>query len=147
MVAVWFCVASPATSADLSDVPDATVAEDYDPWQPFNEAMFVVNHDILDRYVMKPVATGWRAVVPELARRGLDHAFENVAMPKRFVNCMLQGRLLGASRELARFTINTTVGVVGFFDVAETQLDLEPSDADTAQTLGVFGIGPGPYLL
>ena len=139
------CGAAPrAVAAEVAD--DDPVA-DYDPWQPFNEAMFVVDHDVLDRFVMKPAATGWRAVVPDLARRSLGNAFDNVAMPKRFVNNMLQGRLLGASRELARFVVNTTVGVAGLFDVAGTQLHLDSSEADTGQTLGVYGIGPGPYLV
>ena len=138
---------TPARGADVDDATDASTEPDYDPWQRFNEAMFVVDHDVVDRFVLKPVATGWTCVVPDVARRGLDRAFENVAMPKRFVNSLLQGRLLGASREVARFVVNSTVGIVGFFDVAQGQLHLEPSDADTGQTLGVYGIGPGPYVL
>ena len=144
-LAVAYGIASRATAAEI--IADTDAPSDYDPWQPFNETMFVVNHDALDRYVLKPVATGWRALIPEVARRGLDRAFDNIAMPKRFVNSVLQGRLIGASREIARFAVNTTVGVVGFIDVAQSQLHLEASDADTGQTLGVYGVGPGPYLV
>jgi phospholipid-binding lipoprotein MlaA len=68
-------------------------------------------------------------------------------MPKRLVNNLLQGRFRGAGRELARFGVNTTVGLVGFLDVARAQLHIEKSDADTGQTLGVYGFGPGPYLV
>jgi len=126
---------------------DAPAAEDYDPWQPFNEKMFFFNHGILDRYLLKPVAKGWNKVVPDVGKRGLDRAFENLGMPKRVVNNLLQGRFRGAGREVARFGVNTTIGVVGFLDVAKAQLHIEPSDADTGQTLGVYGFGPGPYLV
>jgi len=142
---------SPATSADegLQPVADAEpdVSEDYDPWEKFNEKMFFFNHDILDRYVLKPVATGWSKVVPDCGKRGLDRAFDNLGMPKRLVNNLLQGRFRGAGRELARFGVNTTIGVVGFLDVARAQMHIEKSDADTGQTLGVYGLGPGPYLV
>jgi phospholipid-binding lipoprotein MlaA len=67
-------------------------------------------------------------------------------MPKRFVNKVMQGRLPGASVELMRFVLNTTVGFAGFFDVA-SRLGLEKSDADTGQTFGVWGLRPGPYLV
>jgi phospholipid-binding lipoprotein MlaA len=122
-------------------------SDDYDPWRPFNEKMFFFNHGILDRYLLKPVAKGWNKVVPDVGKRGLDRAFDNLGMPKRVVNNLLQGRFSGAGREVARFGVNTTIGVVGFLDVAKAQLHIEPSDADTGQTLGVYGFGPGPYLV
>ena len=145
-------MASPATSADEALQPpiadaEQDVSDDYDPWQRFNEKMFFFNHDILDRYVLKPVATGWGKVLPDVGKRGLDRAFDNLGMPKRLVNNLLQGRFRGAGRELARFGVNTTVGVVGFLDVARAQLHIEKSDADTGETLGVYGLGPGPYLV
>jgi phospholipid-binding lipoprotein MlaA len=145
-------MAASATSADeafgspTADV-EANVSDDYDPWQRFNEKMFFFNHDVLDHYLLKPVATGWSKVLPDCGKRALDRAFDNLAMPKRLVNNLLQARLRGAGRELARFGVNTTVGVVGFFDVARAQLHIEKSDADTGQTLGVYGFGPGPYLV
>ena len=143
---------SPATSADEALQPPIADAEqeasdDYDPWQRFNEKMFSFNHDILDRYLLKPVATGWGKILPDVGKRGLDRAFDNLGMPKRLVNNLLQGRVRGAGRELARFGVNTTVGVVGFLDVARGQLHIEKSEADTGQTLGVYGFGPGPYLV
>jgi phospholipid-binding lipoprotein MlaA len=127
---------------------DALAAsDDYDPWRPFNEKMFFFNHGILDRFFLKPVAKGWNKVVPDVGKRGLDRAFDNLGMPKRVVNNLLQGRFSGAGREVARFGVNTTIGVVGFLDVAKAQLHIERSDADTGQTLGVYGFGPGPYLV
>jgi phospholipid-binding lipoprotein MlaA len=141
----------------LSDVPPSTVtgAEaqagdttegmDYDPWERFNEKTFWFNHDVLDRYALKPVATVWQKI-PDPMRQGLANAFHNLAMPKRLVNEVLQARFQEAGSEVARFLLNTTVGVAGFVDVA-SRTGLEESDADTGQTLGVYGAGPGPYLV
>src|SRR2546425_11375898 len=145
-------MASPATSADEDLQPpiadaEQGVSDDYDPWQGFNEKMFCFNHDVLDHYVLKPVATGWGKVLPDRGKRGLDRAFDNLGMPRRLVNNLLQGRFRGAGRELARFGVNTTVGVVGFLDVARAQLHIEKNDADTGQTPGLYGFGPAPYLV
>jgi phospholipid-binding lipoprotein MlaA len=119
---------------------------DYDPWQPFNERMFAFNHDVLDRYLVKPAATGWAKVAPEATRRSLSRFFDNLDMPRRLVNNLLEARPLGAGRELARFAVNTTVGVGGLFDVASA-LHIERSDADAGETLALYGVGAGPYLV
>ncbi len=125
---------------DVGDEPD------YDPWQPFNEVMFSFNHDILDRWLLKPAATGWETIMPAVARRGVARAFDNLEMPKRLVNNVLQLRPIGAGREVGRFVLNTTVGVAGLIDVA-TVIHLEKSDADTGQTLALYGVGDGPYVV
>lgn len=136
-------------SVEASDLPpprpDSEAAPDYDPWESFNAQTFSFNFNVLDRYGLKPVADVWSRA-PRVVRTGLANAFDNVAMPRRFVNKVLQGRLPGAGEELARFGINSSVGVAGFFDVA-SRVGLEKSDADTGQTLGVYGIRPGPYLV
>jgi len=125
---------------------DAREGIDYDPWESFNQKTFWLNHDVLDHYALKPVATVWQKAVPDPARQSLANAFDNLAMPRRLVNKVFQGRFPGAAREVARFLVNTTVGVAGFFDVA-TRVGLKKSDADTGQTLGVYGVGAGPYLV
>jgi phospholipid-binding lipoprotein MlaA len=137
----------PVETAVEETAPEEAAPEvaDYDPWEPFNERMFWFNHGVLDRYVVKPAATGWGTVLPDPARRHLGQAFENLEMPRRLVNNLLQLRPLGAGQELLRFVINTTAGIAGFFDVAGA-LHIEESDADAGQTLGVYGVGPGPYL-
>ncbi len=134
--------ASPLVTASS----DAEDAPDYDPWQPFNEAMFTFNHDVLDGWLVKPAATGWDKIMPAPARRSLARAFDNLDMPRRFVNNLLQLRPIGAGREMGRFILNTSVGVGGLFDVAAL-LHLEKSDADTGQTLALYGLGGGPYLV
>jgi phospholipid-binding lipoprotein MlaA len=118
---------------------------EYDPWESFNRKMFAFNRQ-LDRIVLKPVAKVWNFVVPDLAQQSLANAFDNVAMPRRLLNSLFQLKMEGAGRELARFFLNISMGVGGFFDVA-TELGIPRSEEDTGQTLGHYGIGPGPYLV
>lgn len=121
-------------------------APDYDPWQPFNEVMFSFNHDVLDRFLVKPAATGWQWITPLVARRSLARAFDNLEMPRRVVNNLLQLRPIGAGREVARFVVNSSIGVAGLFDVASL-VHIDKSDADTGETLALYGVGAGPYLV
>jgi phospholipid-binding lipoprotein MlaA len=118
---------------------------EYDPWERFNRAMFDFNQR-LDRNVLKPVAKVWNFVVPDLAQQSLANAFDNIAMPRRLINSLLQLKIEGAGLELARFFLNISMGVGGFFDVA-TELGVPRSDEDTGQTLGYYGVAPGPYLV
>src|SRR5262249_21957499 len=98
-----------ARGAVLSEAAEVDEPPDYDPWQPFNEAMFAFNHDVLDRWLMKPAATGWEKVIPEPARRGTARALDNLDTPRRLVNNILQLRPAGAAREITRLVVNTTV--------------------------------------
>jgi phospholipid-binding lipoprotein MlaA len=130
-------------------MPPAAPGEDFDedPWEGFNEKMFRFNREIVDRFLLKPVATGWDFVFPDPVQRGFHNFFDNLAVVRRVVNNTLQLKLTGAATELARFTINSTVGVVGFFDVAKDAFGIDQRDEDTGQTFGVWGMGPGPYLI
>ncbi len=132
-----------ALARDEEDFDDEMT--EYDPWEPFNRKMFAFNQK-LDRYVLKPVAKVWNFVVPDLAQQSLANAFDNITMPRRLINSLLQLKPEGAGRELARFFLNISMGVGGFFDVA-TELGIRRSDEDTGQTLGHYGVGPGPYLV
>lgn len=136
-------------SLTASKVQAAAAADEFveqDPWEPFNEAMFTFNRQ-LDRFLIKPVATVWDVILPNVVQRSIHNAYDNLLVARRLVNNLLQAKMGGASREVARFTINSTVGVAGLFDVAKNGLGIEPSDEDTGQTLGVYGVGPGPYLI
>jgi phospholipid-binding lipoprotein MlaA len=126
-------------------VPDDTVGE-WDPWEPFNEKTFSFNRQV-DRFVLKPVAKGYNAALPDLIRGGIANMFDNLDVTRRLVNNVLQLKFEGAGQELARFAINSTVGIAGFFDVAGHLFDIAKSDRDTGQTLGIYGIGNGPYLV
>jgi phospholipid-binding lipoprotein MlaA len=137
--------------AALDAAPMAAAAPgddfDEDPWEGFNEKMFWFNREVLDRFVLKPAATGWDFIFPDPVQRGVHNFFDNLAVVRRVVNNTLQLKLTGAATELARFTINSTIGVVGFFDVAKDAFGIEQRDEDTGQTFGVWGMGPGPYLV
>jgi len=116
-----------------------------DPLEPWNRAMFTVN-DKFYFWVLKPVARGYSAIVPEWGRVRVNNMFQNITMPVRFVNNLLQLKIEKAGIELLRFVFNTIAGVGGMFDVAKN-IDLKPQDEDLGQTLGVYGIGNGFYLV
>jgi phospholipid-binding lipoprotein MlaA len=132
---------------EIADGSAASEEFEEDPLEPFNELMFRFNREILDRYLLKPVATAWDFVLPDSVQRGIHNAFDNLAVVRRLVNNLLQAKMVGAGKEVARFTINSTIGVVGFFDVAKNGFGIEQSDEDTGQTFGVWGVGPGAYLV
>ena len=125
--------------------PDVQI-EEYDPWEPFNEAMFEFNR-WLDRWVLKPVAKGYNKVMPDMFQQMIDNGFDNLRFPRRFVNCLLQAKWGGAGREAGRLLLNSTIGIGGLFDPAKTEFGLQKCNEDTGQTLGVWGMGPGPYLI
>ena len=137
----------PASLGEARDSdPFATPeVEEYDPWEPFNEWTFAFNYK-LDRYVMKPAAKAWIWAVPEAVRQSLGSAFSNLDTPRRLVNNLLQRKVGGAARETARFLLNSTIGLGALFDVAKA-CGIQKSDGDMGQTLGVYGVGPGPYLV
>jgi phospholipid-binding lipoprotein MlaA len=147
--------AEPAVSAD--DVVMAQVrtpepaaepveVEEYDPWEPFNEKMFEFNRN-LDRYVLKPVAKAYNVIMPEPFQLMISNGFDNISFVPRFVNSALQGKWGGAGRELSRFLINSTAGIAGLFDPAKDYWGIQKSREDFGQTLGVWGMSPGPYLI
>jgi phospholipid-binding lipoprotein MlaA len=120
--------------------------EEYDPWESYNEKMFTFNYNV-DKYVLKPIAKAYNFVMPDEAQKMVDRGFSNIYWVPRFVNSLLQGKWSGAGRELARFLINSTVGIGGLWDMAKQEWGIEPSREDFGQTLGVWGIGPGPFLI
>lgn len=120
---------------------------EYDPFEGFNERMFWFNREVLDRFLLKPAATAWDFIFPDPVQRGIYNVFDNLAVVRRVVNNSLQLKFTGAATEVARFTINSTVGLVGFFDVARDAFGIIQRDEDTGQTFGVWGVEPGPYLV
>jgi len=120
--------------------------EHYDPWEAFNSKAFEFNRH-MDKHVLKPVAEGWKTVVPRPAQTMIANVFTNLNVVPRVVNNALQGNWNGAERELSRFLINSTVGVAGLFDPARDVWNITKSPADFGQTLGKWGAKPGPYLI
>jgi len=118
-----------------------------DPLEPVNRAMHQFN-DKLYFWALKPVAQGYKAVVPEPARIGVRNFFSNLGFPARFLSCLLQADFNGAGTEAGRFTINTIWGVGGFLDPSSgKELNLQNQDTDLGQTLGVYGVGQGFYIV
>lgn len=109
--------------------------------------MFWFNRDVLDQYILKPLAQAWDFMLPDVVQRGLRNFVDNTNVLPRLVNSLAQGKWSGAAREVGRFTIDSAVGVAGFFHLAKDGFGLENSDEDTGQTLGFYGLGPGPYLV
>lgn len=118
----------------------------WDPLAPVNRVTFAFNDRLLI-YVVKPVALGYKAITPTPLRRGISNFFTNLKMPIRFLSSLLQGKVKGAGRELGRFAVNTTVGVLGFGDPATEWLHIKPSNEDLGQTLGHWGVGNGFYIV
>jgi phospholipid-binding lipoprotein MlaA len=117
----------------------------WDPIQGFNRKMFWFNEQA-DRFVMTPVAKGWDWIAPDAVQRGISRFFDNSRLPVVFVNDLLQGKPADAAVDAGRFLANTTIGLVGFLDPA-TVWGLADHDEDFGQTLAVWGLGPGPYLV
>lgn len=116
-----------------------------DPLEPFNRGVYTFN-DTLDNVVMKPLATGYQAVLPQFVRTGVTNFFSNLDDVTVIVNSILQLKIPQAVSDTGRLLINSTIGILGFFDVA-THLGLEKHNEDFGQTLGYWGIGNGPYLV
>ncbi len=119
----------------------------YDPWRPYNSSIHSFNNEYFDQYLMKPIAGGYCAVVEDGERRVIRNVLDNLSSPKRLINSLLQGKFMGAGRELSRFIINSTLGGAGMADVAKYQFGLEKSDEDFGQTLEAWGWTTSRYLL
>ncbi len=121
-------------------------AAEGDPWEKFNEKMFSFNRKV-DRWFLKPIATGYDFVLPDVVQIGVRNAISNIDVIRRLVNNLLQLKFEGAGREVLRFTINSTFGVGGLIDFATLAGGIPESDEDTGQTMGAWGVKPGPYLV
>jgi phospholipid-binding lipoprotein MlaA len=117
-----------------------------DPMSGFNEAMFWFNRK-LDDYALRPVATGYSYIAPVPVRQSVGNFFNNIGFIPRVANNLFQLRPVAASGELGRFGINTTLGVAGFFDVADSWFGMKQQYQDFGLTLGHYGMGTGPYLM
>lgn len=119
--------------------------EEYDPWEPLNTKVFEFNRQV-DRWVLKPVAQGYDKVVPNPVQIGISNLFYNIRFPSRLINNLAQGKLTGAGTEVGRFLLNSTFGLGGLVDVAK-YLNITTPEEDTGQTLGYYGVKPGPYVV
>lgn len=117
-----------------------------DPWQGFNRAMFSFN-DTLDRWFLKPLAQGYKAVTPDPIEAGVSNIFSNLGEVPNVVNGTLQGDFKGAAHDTGRLLVNSTLGIGGLLDVAQYMNLPQDTPEDFGQTLAVWGVGQGPYLV
>jgi len=130
---------SESLDAGAVDVPDS------DPFEAFNRDMYAFNVDF-DKAIGKPVAKAYVKAIPAPVRRSVTNFYYNLWEPSSIINALLQGKVHKAASSSARFFINSTVGILGLFDVA-ARLDVPRQEEDLGQTLAVWGVKDGPYLM
>jgi phospholipid-binding lipoprotein MlaA len=133
-------------SGDSYEDKDLLMQAVADPIEGFNRTMFVFN-DKLYFWVLKPVASGYRFVVPPPVRVSVKDFFFNLLGPVRLFNCLFQGKWRSAEGEFCRFMVNTTAGCMGFFNVVRDKPPFNPPIEDFGQTLGYYSVGNGMYII
>jgi phospholipid-binding lipoprotein MlaA len=139
-------MADPATAPVTVAGTPTTHHAPGDPLEGLNRGLFGV-HQGLDKAIYRPVAMGYKAVVPRPARSGLRNVLTNLTEPVVFLNYVLQLKFESAFRTFARFAVNSTLGVGGLLDVAASKGFRTPHENNSfGNTLARYGVGPGPYL-
>jgi phospholipid-binding lipoprotein MlaA len=135
LVILGGCASQPVTLTD----------PERDPWEAYNRKIHSFNMG-LDRAILRPVAKGYDVIMPDAPQRGVRNFFRNLAYPVTFANLILQGKFEDSLTATGRFLMNSTVGVLGFFDVA-TKVDIPKFDEDMGQTLAVWGWKDSRFLV
>jgi phospholipid-binding lipoprotein MlaA len=138
-------LASAFAALALSGCASFRAAAPGDPLEPVNRGIYSFN-STFDHYLFRPIARGYDAVTPAPVKQGVSNVFQNMADAQSVVNSALQGKAAKAGDDLGRVIINTTLGLGGIFDHASA-MGIERGNEDFGQTLGHWGIGPGPYLV
>ncbi|MCK9606244.1 MAG: VacJ family lipoprotein [Methylomonas sp.] len=132
-------------SAAVNSQASAPIVSPTDPYEGFNRSMYGFNMG-LDRYLLKPVADSYKFITPDFMQTGVTNFFNNLKGINVVLNDLLQGKFEQSASDLGRFTTNSTIGLLGLFDVA-TPLGLSQNVEDFGQTLAVWGVDQGPYLV
>jgi phospholipid-binding lipoprotein MlaA len=135
---------------ELQELPDASsvlpaVEQDPDPWIRMNRGLWSFN-DSLDRWVLRPIARGYTTITPDILEEGVSNFFDNLQVPGTSINQFLQVKPRSGFSDAGRFLINSTLGVLGVFDVA-TRMGLSQHEEDFGQTLNVWGVPQGPFFV
>nr|WP_243846353.1 VacJ family lipoprotein [Rhizomicrobium palustre] len=138
LIAVLFCAA-------LGGCASSAPPGEYDPLEPLNRDVFAFNKS-LDTRAALPAATYYKSAVPDTVRLGIHNFMSNLSMPVTFANDVLQGEFDNAGYAICRLAVNTTIGIAGFMDRA-SDMGCHYHDEDFGQTLGVYGVPGGPYLV
>lgn len=128
-----------------ASAPPDSVTQTQDPWEKFNRSMYSFN-DKLDKTVARPVAGAYNRAMPAPTRSGLHNVISNLGEPVTVINDLLQGKVKQSLQDAGRFILNSTVGLLGWFDPAK-HIGLVKHDEDLGQTLAVWGVPSGPYLV
>jgi len=127
--------------------PDVTYTIDaYDPWEPMNRRIYNFNARF-DEYVYLPVVRAYELVLPDIVETGISNFFKNLTEVTNLTNALLQLKWRKSANTLGRIAVNTTIGVGGLIDVATSADWIRRENEDFGQTLGFYGLGPGPYLV
>lgn len=132
--------------APVVESPATQVKSPVDPWEGFNRSMFAFNEGA-DKYLLKPVATTYVFITPSFFRRGVDNALSNVMEIPSAFNGLLQGNFRSAAHDTGRLLVNSTLGLAGILDVAQYMNLKQTDNEDFGQTLAVWGVSSGPYLV
>ncbi|RUO41547.1 hypothetical protein CWE22_05130 [Pseudidiomarina aestuarii] len=140
----WLVLGAALVLGGCATAPDDPYADPRDPFEETNRSVWKFN-DALDKAVLKPAALAY-GKIPEPGRQGLRNVVDNLEEPASFVNNLLQGKVSDAGVTLWRFTINSTIGLAGLFDVA-TPMGLTQRQEGFGEVLATWGVGSGPYLM
>lgn len=132
--------------SDSSNQTQVDSSDPRDPLEPINRLMWDFNWELLDAYFLRPVTVGYVTVMPQFARTGLLNAAENLQEPANMLNNIFQGKVDDGLDSLARFVINSSVGIFGTIDVA-SKIGIEQKEEEFGETLGTMGVGTGPFLM
>ena len=135
-----------SNSASQQAEAETNSGDTQDPFEPINRAIWDLNYNVLDAYILRPITVGYITVMPQAGRTGLLNAAHNLEEPVNFVNNLLQGKVGESMDSAFRFVINSTVGLAGAVDVAGA-MGVERQEEDFDEVMGVWGIGNGPYLM
>jgi len=132
---------------DFDDFEDeVAIKKVYDPFISYNRVVTSFNNTLIEN-VFQPVNTGYMFITHVEVRNSIDNFFNNIYYPVHLINNILQGKVVGALTETGRFLINTTIGIFGLFDPAKSYFGMRPKKEDFGQTLGFYGVGPGPHIV
>ncbi|MCF6434748.1 VacJ family lipoprotein [Pseudoalteromonas sp. MMG022] len=141
----FLAVLAAVVISGCSTIPEEK-QDERDPLQSLNRPVYDFNMDVLDKYILRPVTVGYVAVTPQPVRNSIVNFTTNLLTPTDAINAGLQGKPSSMGVNAARFLVNSTVGIFGLFDVASS-LGLKHHDEDFGQTLGVWGMGDGAYIM
>ncbi len=142
VICLQFCACATSGTATDNSQPERSPA---DPWEPLNRPIYTFN-TALDKVTLKPLAKGYKFVIPSFMRRGVTNFSQNLRSPLNIINHFLQGKPGDGFGQTGRFLLNSTVGLGGLIDVAATA-GLEQKNEDFGETLGVWGVPDGPYVI